>query len=230
MYSRKFLKYFLKLVREVSLLSTCYKKQVGAIIVKDRRILATGYNGTPSNMIECLELTKFLEFLHANIPKDEILKTLKNFMYTFDANVFSNYSKDISIIETLLYKYPLEHLQRIFKTLYTYIEKDIDSYEMYSPNELIARWNFIHNKYEIHAEINAITQCVKYGIPIEGADIFVTHLPCIDCAKAIIASGIKRVFYIQYYKDKKWNEDSLELFKLNKVQVFDYKTLLDEEN
>lgn len=47
--------YFLKLVFEVSKRSTCLRRAVGAIIVKDRRILATGYNGVPSGLRHCEE-------------------------------------------------------------------------------------------------------------------------------------------------------------------------------
>ena len=47
--------YFLKLAFEVSKRSTCLRRAVGAIIVKDRRILATGYNGVPSGLRHCEE-------------------------------------------------------------------------------------------------------------------------------------------------------------------------------
>ena len=47
--------YFVKLAFEVSKRSTCLRRAVGAIIVKDRRILATGYNGVPSGLRHCEE-------------------------------------------------------------------------------------------------------------------------------------------------------------------------------
>lgn len=46
-------KYFLEIAKLVSKRSTCLRRQVGALIVKDRRILTTGYNGTPSGIIHC---------------------------------------------------------------------------------------------------------------------------------------------------------------------------------
>ena len=45
--------YFLQIARTVATRSTCLRRQVGALIVKDRRILATGYNGTPKGIAHC---------------------------------------------------------------------------------------------------------------------------------------------------------------------------------
>ena len=57
----------------------------------------------------------------------------------------------------------------------------------------------LNNCIAVHAEMNAISQCAKYGMPIKGADIYITTYPCINCMKVIIASGIKRVFYKEEY-------------------------------
>ncbi len=48
--------YFMKIAGEVRTRSTCLRRQVGAVIVKDKRILATGYNGAPSRISHCLEV------------------------------------------------------------------------------------------------------------------------------------------------------------------------------
>ncbi len=45
-----------------------------------------------------------------------------------------------------------------------------------------------------HAELNAITNAARVGTPLEGCSILVTHMPCMDCARAIVQSGIKEVF------------------------------------
>jgi len=45
--------YFMKITKDVALRSTCLKRTVGAIIVKDRRVLSTGYNGAPKNITHC---------------------------------------------------------------------------------------------------------------------------------------------------------------------------------
>jgi dCMP deaminase len=52
----------------------------------------------------------------------------------------------------------------------------------------------------IHAEINAIAQAAKNGATITGADIYVTHTPCIHCLKVLINTGICRVYYEREYK------------------------------
>lgn len=48
--------YFMEIARVVARRSTCLRNQVGAVIVKDRRILSTGYNGAPHNMEHCLDI------------------------------------------------------------------------------------------------------------------------------------------------------------------------------
>lgn len=48
--------YFLEIARVVAKRSTCLRRQIGAVIVKDRRILTTGYNGAPSGLAHCLEI------------------------------------------------------------------------------------------------------------------------------------------------------------------------------
>lgn len=49
--------YFMKITHDVATRATCVKRKVGAIIVKDNRILATGYNGTPRGFVHCTEET-----------------------------------------------------------------------------------------------------------------------------------------------------------------------------
>lgn len=61
--------YFLQIAKTVAGRSTCLRRQVGALIVNDRRILATGYNGTPRGIVHCLEAGCLREKL--NIPSGE---------------------------------------------------------------------------------------------------------------------------------------------------------------
>lgn len=102
-------------------LSYCEKKKVGAVIAKDGRILATGYNGTVSGFDNQCE-----------IEIDGVLKT--------------------------------------------------------SP-------------FTVHAEQNVISYCAKNGIATDGATMYITLSPCSLCAKLIAQSGIKRVVYLDNYKD-----------------------------
>lgn len=55
---------------------------------------------------------------------------------------------------------------------------------------------------EIHGEQNSLSMCCKNGISTNGCDIYISHSPCLSCAKLIIASGIQRVFYLEKYDRK----------------------------
>lgn len=55
--------------------------------------------------------------------------------------------------------------------------------------------------YVIHAELNAIANACSIGANVNGADLYVTVSPCHDCMKLIIQHQIKRVFYLEEYKD-----------------------------
>lgn len=61
--------YFMEIARVVAKRSTCLRQKVGAIIVRDKRILTTGYNGAPSNLPHCLEIGCLREEL--NVPSGE---------------------------------------------------------------------------------------------------------------------------------------------------------------
>lgn len=68
----------------------------------------------------------------------------------------------------------------------------------------------------VHAELNAILQAARSGVSTENATLWVTHLPCLYCTKAIINVGIKNVYYgIAYRPDKL----ALRFFEDAKVQV-----------
>lgn len=54
--------------------------------------------------------------------------------------------------------------------------------------------------YVLHAESNAILKCAKYGKSTNGATLYITHSPCIECAKLIIQAGIVRVVYLDVYR------------------------------
>lgn len=53
----------------------------------------------------------------------------------------------------------------------------------------------------LHAESNAVSKLARSANSGAGADIFITHAPCIECSKLIYQSGIKRVFYKESYRD-----------------------------
>ncbi|GAA4073945.1 ComE operon protein 2 [Amphibacillus indicireducens] len=68
----------------------------------------------------------------------------------------------------------------------------------------------------VHAETNAILQCAKFGVQTDGAEIYVTHFPCLQCCKSIIQAGIKTVYYATDYRNHPY---ASELFKDAGVKV-----------
>ena len=64
-----------------------------------------------------------------------------------------------------------------------------------------SRMKYNHEQSIIHSEINAITDCAKRGTSLSGAKIYVTHYPCINCFRAIAASNIKEIVYLNDYKN-----------------------------
>ena len=111
--------------------STCMRRSVGAVIVKDRHIIATGYNGAPRGIAHCAERGGCLR-QKLGVPSGE-------------------------------------------------------------RHELCMA---------LHAEQNAIIQAATLGQSIEGATIYVTHQPCVICAKMIINAGIRRIVVKEGYPDK----------------------------
>ena len=120
--------------------SYCKRRQVGALIVKDRMIISDGYNGTPSGF--------------ENECEDE-----------------NNRSKP----------------------------------------------------YVLHAEANAITKVAKSNNSSEGATLYITASPCMDCAKLIIQAGIIRVVYADEYRIV----DGIELLEKAGIEVVQLSSVIE---
>ncbi len=75
--------------------------------------------------------------------------------------------------------------------------------------------NNLTKPYVLHAEANAITKVARSGNSSEGATLYVTASPCIECAKLIIQAGIKRVIFADSYR----LTDGVDLLKRANVQV-----------
>jgi dCMP deaminase len=58
-----------------------------------------------------------------------------------------------------------------------------------------------HEQMTIHAETNAIADAAKRGVELDGSIAYITHCPCINCCKILIASGIKKIIYSEDYKN-----------------------------
>lgn len=123
--------YFMEIAALTSQRSTCLRRHVGAAIVCDKHIVATGYNGAPRGIKHCEERGGCLRE-KMNVPSGE-------------------------------------------------------------RHELCMA---------LHAEQNAIIQAATLGQSIEGATIYITHQPCVICAKMIINAGIKRIVVKEGYPDE----------------------------
>jgi dCMP deaminase len=67
------------------------------------------------------------------------------------------------------------------------------------------------SKFEIHSEVNAIIDMAKRGLSPEGSTLYVTTAPCQDCAKLVIAAGVKRVVYAEEYDREKYKDPFMDL-------------------
>ena len=72
----------------------------------------------------------------------------------------------------------------------------------------------------LHAEINCIAYCAREGIPLKGSKIYVTHFPCLNCTKALIQSGITKVYYLDDYR---MDDYAVELFAMNNIETIKFK-------
>lgn len=123
---------YLRMARIWAENSYCTRRQVGALIVKDKMIISDGYNGTPSG--------------------------------------FENICEDT---------------------------------------------NGLTKPYVLHAEANAITKIARSSNNSDGATLYVTDAPCIECSKLIIQAGIKRVIFARQYR----LTDGLELLKRAGIEL-----------
>ncbi|WP_057744869.1 ComE operon protein 2 [Liquorilactobacillus capillatus] len=128
--------YFMLQAILLSLRSTCERLSVGAILVRDRRIIAGGYNGSVSGDVHCIDEGCYL----------------------------------------------------------------VDG----------------HCVRTIHAEMNAVLQCAKFGIATADAEIYVTDFPCLQCTKMLLQAGIKKIYYLRNYHN---NDYAMRLLKLKNVEV-----------
>ena len=143
----RLLKAYMKTAETFAELSHARRLHVGAIVVKDDRIISIGYNGMPAGW--------------DNNCEDEVLDSYSGF------------------------------------------EGAIHNTRLKTKPEVL------------HAETNAIAKLAKSTESGDGAVLFVTHMPCLDCAKLIFQSGIRRVFYRDSYR----NTDGIEFLKKSKIEV-----------
>ena len=115
--------------------STAVRLQVGAIMVKDGRIISIGYNGMPSGWDNCCE--KVVD-VSPNDPRYD----------------YNNFTKELKTKPEVL-----------------------------------------------HAEANAIAKIARSSESSEGAVMFITHSPCMECSKLMYQAGIIKIYYGENYRD-----------------------------
>lgn len=76
-------------------------------------------------------------------------------------------------------------------------------------------------KVSVHAEANAIAYAARWGIKIEGAQLFTTFTPCLACAQLIVNAGLTKVVYAALYRDRR----GLELCQKAKIEVVHEKDM-----
>ena len=131
---------YMKAAEVFSQLSYAERLKVGAIIVKDNRIISIGYNGMPSGWTnECEDVELYEDGGQALKTKPEVL----------------------------------------------------------------------------HAETNAIAKIARSTNSTDGADMFITYSPCLDCAKLIFQSGIRRVYFGKQYR----TDDGVQFLKNSGIEV-----------
>ena len=174
----KFVELYKDIAKRVADLSYARRLKVGAIVVKDDRIISMGYNGMPAGWDNNCEYKDY------DLAKD------------FNGNYFP-YSEQ---------EYPLE-----------------DEIEIIDPDDGIVR---MKRRYRLktrpevlHAESNALAKLAKSNDSGDGADLFVTHSPCIECAKLIYQSGIRRIYFGQSYRD----DSGIKFLKQSGVEVIKHE-------
>ena len=122
--------YFLQIATLAATRSTCLRRNVGCVLVRDRHVLATGYNGVPAKAPHCADKGCLRQ--ERNIPSGQ----------------------------------PMD----------------------------ICR--------AVHAEANAIAQCAKLGVCVQGATAYVTVTPCSKCAALLVQAGVTAVVSSGVYPDE----------------------------
>ncbi len=162
----KFKQAYMKTAETFAELSHARRLHVGAIIVKDDRIISIGYNGMPAGW--------------DNDCEDKVWDT--------GAGGWLD---------------PDEFLER-----FPYVEYCEEAEEEY-------RYGLKTKPEVLHAESNAIAKLARSSESGLGADIFITHAPCMECAKLIYQSGIKRVYFGSAYRD----DAGIKFLKSSNIEV-----------
>ncbi len=214
--------------------ATCARVKVGCVIAKDRRIVSIGYNGVASKQEHCVD--KFTKMI---VPQDQHTEdqytNLYDVLRTAKVHEFHDMI-GLNGYNVRIFDRPMR--DREAKVIFEWILSIDVAYQAYVGNNkpLLERieevkeeffnsdaFKTLHREWsidnELHAEQNAIGFAAKNGIDISGASLYCTITPCRYCAKLIVSSGIKRVFYGAVYD----REDTRDYFKQNNIETTQIK-------
>lgn len=79
-----------------------------------------------------------------------------------------------------------------------------------------------HELATIHAEQNALIDCAKRGVSTNNSTAYITHYPCINCAKVLLAAGIKKIYYINDYKNSQHVQELCNLMNIELVKIMQH--------
>jgi deoxycytidylate deaminase len=171
-----------------SLHSADLSRQVGAVVAKGNEILSTGANDCP-RAGGGLYWPEFIGDRVDDLPRGRDYKR----------GCDSNNAEKALLIEEIVRQFPLTQQRRVAKVLGASGIKNITEYGR-----------------SVHAEMEALLACARNSVSCAGATIYCTTLPCHNCAKHIVAAGIKQVIYVEPYPKSKaadLHDDAITLEK-----------------
>lgn len=197
-----------------ALRSGCLSRQVGASILKDGVLIATGRNDVPKNCggLYCEDNTKDdHRCLKLNPPECKSDNKKKRLIAEISGSVHENWKeskeslieKIVSQIAELPQQQKTVLIEKIKQQLSSNIEEEDFKiaekiYKSISSNVMIK--SLVEYSRAVHAEMDAITSVARTGgISLKGATLYCTTFPCHHCARHILSSGIKQVIYIEPY-------------------------------
>lgn len=80
----------------------------------------------------------------------------------------------------------------------------------------VSRMHDGHEQATVHAEQNAVSDAARRGVSLENSTVYITHFPCINCAKILVAAGIRR---IKYHRDYRNNDLVREILTESGIQL-----------
>ena len=76
-----------------------------------------------------------------------------------------------------------------------------------------------HEQSTVHAEQNAIADCAKRGVSCEGSIAYITHYPCVICMRLLCVSGIKKIFYLEDYKNDELTKMFADIMNIQIIKL-----------